>query len=311
VGRVAIDETHVHHVNVKAGGFVERIYVDFTGMAVKKGQPLFDLFSPELLAVQKEFLLAIKTRKALEKGGLTGKSGDELVDSARERLRLWDVPESEIARLEKTGEARRTLTFVAPMSGVVTKKDVVQGHKLEAGAMPYEVTDLSQLWVLADAYESDLARVKVGMSATLALQAFPNRTFTGKVAFIDPLLDPNTRTAKVRLSFANPSGDLRPEMFGDVVLQGAERQALRIPQDAVIDSGTRKVVFVSLGDGKFQPRDVSLGASAGDQVEVTAGLREGEQVVTRANFLIDSESRLKASLATMAGGAASGSGGAK
>jgi Cu(I)/Ag(I) efflux system membrane fusion protein len=165
--------------------------------------------------------------------------------------------------------------------------------------MPYEITDLSSVWVLADAYESDLSRLRIGMTATLSLQAFPNRTFQGRVIFIDPLLDPKTRTAKVRLEFPNPGGELRPEMFGEVNLRAQARQGLRIPADAVIDSGTSKVVFVALDEGKFQPREVKLGTVASDFVEVLSGLAEGERVVTRANFLIDSESRLRASLAAM------------
>jgi Cu(I)/Ag(I) efflux system membrane fusion protein len=191
--------------------------------------------------------------------------------------------------------------MVSPISGVVTKKDVVHGHKLTAGDMPYEITDLSEVWVLADVYESDLARTRVGMPATLSLQAFPGETFTGRVLFIDPVLDPKTRTAKVRIAFANPRGELRPEMFGEVTLRARAREGLRIPSDAVIDSGTRKVVFLSLGDGKFQPREVEVGASDGDHVEVVSGLEAGQQVVVRANFLVDSESRLKASLAAIGG----------
>ena len=164
-----------------------------------------------------------------------------------------------------------------------------------------KIIDLSHVWVLADAYETDLRRVKVGMKATLALKAFPNRQFEGRVAFIDPLLDPKTRTAKVRIDFPNPDGDLRPEMFGEVVLSGKAREALRIPSDALIDSGTRRVVFVALADGKFQPRQVETGLSDGDWTEVTSGLQPGDGVVTRANFLVDSESRLRASLEALTG----------
>jgi Cu(I)/Ag(I) efflux system membrane fusion protein len=296
VGRVAVDETRVHHVNVKVAGFAEQVYVDYIGKVVKAGEPLFTIYSPELLSVQEEYLLALRTRNALGGG-----AGDDLVDSARQRLKLWDIPEAEIERLEKTGKPKKTLTLNAPMTGVVTKKDVVMGHRLQEGDMPYEITDLREVWVLADAYESDLGRLKLGMTATLSLQAFPNRTFKGKVIFIDPLLDPKTRTAKVRLSFPNPTGELRPEMFGEVVLQAPARQGLRVPPDAVIDSGTKKVVFLALGEGKFQPREVKLGAVNADVVEVLSGLHAGDQVVTRANFLIDSESRLRASLAAMGG----------
>ncbi|HSB21324.1 MAG TPA: efflux RND transporter periplasmic adaptor subunit, partial [Anaeromyxobacteraceae bacterium] len=300
VGRVAVDETRVRHVNVKVEGFVERIYVDFVGKPVRKGERLFSFYSPELLSLQSEYLLAVKMRRDLRGGSLAG-SGEELVESARERLKLWDVPDSVLEELSRTGKPQKALTLVSPISGVVTKKDVVQGHKLAAGDMPYEITDLSEVWVLADIYESDLARTRVGMPATFTAQAFPNRPFQGRVAFIDPVLDPKTRTAKVRLAFANPRGELKPEMFGDVVLKARAREGLRIPTDAVIDSGTKKVVFVSLGDGKFQPREVKLGGTDGDHVEVVSGLGSGELVVVRANFLVDSESRLKASLAEIGG----------
>jgi Cu(I)/Ag(I) efflux system membrane fusion protein len=228
-------------------------------------------------------------------------AGDDLVDAARERLRLWDVPESEVERLERTGKPVKNLTMYSPMSGVVTKKDIVMGHRLNEGDMPYEITDLSRVWVLADAYETDLGRIRMGMPATLSLQAFPNQAFKGRVIFVDPILDPKTRTAKVRLEFQNPRGELKPEMFGEVTLRTAARDGLRIPADALIDSGTKKVVFVALGEGKFQPREVEVGPVTGEQVEVLSGLTEGERVVTRANFLVDSESRLRASLAAMGG----------
>ena len=301
VGRVAVDETRVHHVNIKTSGFAEQVYVDYVGKLVKRGEPLFTIYSPDLLSVQQEYLLALRTRAALGSGGAGGASGDDLVDSARERLKLWDIPDAEIARLERTGKASKTLTIYSPMSGVVTKKDLVMGHRLNEGDMPYEITDLSAVWVLADAYESDLSRLKLGMTAALNLQAFPNRAFRGKVIFIDPILDPKTRTAKVRVEVANPAGELRPEMFGEVTLRAKPREGLRIPGDAVIDSGQAKVVFVALGDGKFQPREVRVGVVSPEAVEVISGLTEGEQVVTRANFLVDSESRLRASLAAMGG----------
>jgi Cu(I)/Ag(I) efflux system membrane fusion protein len=299
VGRVAMDETRIRHINVKVASFVEKIHVDFVGRPVRKGEPLFSIYSPELYSAQEEYLLAFRTQRDLAGSSSLAGSGDSLVQAARKKLRLWDIPEREIEALEKSGEASKTLTLYSPISGVVTKKDVVEGMRLEAGAMPYEIVDLSQVWVLADVYESELRHVKTGMAATLTLKAYPNRTFKGRVVFIDPLLDPKTRTAKVRLTFANPTGELRPEMFGEVVLQGSAREGLRIPSDAVIDSGTKDVVFVSMGNGKFQPREVKLGDSDGAHVEVVSGLSDGEQVVTRANFLVDSESRLKASLAAL------------
>jgi Cu(I)/Ag(I) efflux system membrane fusion protein len=184
---------------------------------------------------------------------------------------------------------------------VVTRKDVVDGMKLDAGAMPYEVADLSSVWVLADVYESELRFVREGMAATLTLAAFPDREFKGKVVFLDPLLDPQTRTVKVRVTVPNPAGDLRPDMFGEVVLLGVPHDALRVPPDAVIDSGTEKIVFVAVGGGKFRPRVVKLGEGDEANVEVVSGLALGDRVVVRANFLVDSESRLRASLAGMTG----------
>jgi Cu(I)/Ag(I) efflux system membrane fusion protein len=290
VGRVQVDPTGVRRINTKVGGYVERIFVDFVGKPVGKGQRLFSLYSPELLSAQNEYHLALRTRQALSAGGELSADGDALVASARRKLQLWDVPESEIERLDKGGEASKSLTFVSPISGVVTAKNVVEGSKIAAGDTPYEITDLGEVWVMADAYESNLAQVKVGMPASLTLQSYPDRVFKGRVAFMDPLLDPKTRTVKVQ-----------PEMYGEVVLRAAEREGLTIPLDAVIHTGTRDVVFIDLGEGKFQPREVQLGEASGDQVEVVKGLEQGQKVVTRANFLVDSESRLRASLAAIGG----------
>lgn len=303
-GRVAMDETRVRRVTLKVPAFVERVYVDFTGKPVRRGEPLFSVYSPELLAAQEEYLLALRTRQALSQSGGMVTDGDALVAAARRKLQLWDVPPATLERLANTGEASRTLTLVSPISGVITRKDVVEGARLEVGATPYEVVDLSRVWVLADVYESELRHVKAGMPATLQLKAFPNRVFAGKVSFLAPVLDPATRTVKVRLEFPNPDGDLRPEMFGEVVLRGTTREGLKIPSDAVVPTGTTQVVFVALGDGRFQPREVRLGESDGKSVEVTSGLKAGDEVVTGANFLIDSESRLRASLAALAASSA-------
>jgi Cu(I)/Ag(I) efflux system membrane fusion protein len=298
-GRVAIDETRVHHVNVKFSGFTEHVYANFVGRPVRKGEPLYTIYSPELLAAQEEYLLALRTRNTLAKQGSLVADGDALVEAARRKLELWDVPRSEVARIERTGKASREITFYSPVTGVVTRKDVVDGMKVTAGDMPFEIVDLSRVWVLADAYETDLGKVKIGMPATLTLKAFANRAFEGRIAFVDPLLDPKTRTAKVRVEVPNPSGELKPDMFGEVVFRGAEREGIRIPRDAVIESGTQSVVFVALGDGRFQPREVMLGDRGAEYVEVVSGLERGDGVVTRANFLVDSESRLRASLAAL------------
>ena len=301
VGRVAVDPTRVRNTNIKVEGYIERMFVDFVGRAVREGEPLFSLYSPSLLAAENEVLFALRTRDELAKGGTLVGVGDSLVSSALRRLELWDVPAAETERLLETRQASRTLTFLSPISGVVTAKNVVEGARVNPGDTPYEITDLGMVWVMADAYETDLSHVRTGMSARLTVKAYPDRTFTGRVDFIDPIMNPDTRTATVHIHVINSRGDLKPEMFGEVTLVGAAHDGLMIPIDAVIRSGTMDVVFLSLGDGKFEPRQVQLGARNGDQVEVVSGISDGQEVVTRANFLVDSESQLRASLAAIMG----------
>ncbi|WP_257309921.1 efflux RND transporter periplasmic adaptor subunit [Geothrix fuzhouensis] len=298
LGRVAVDETRVRKVNVKVEGFVEKLFVDFVGKPLAKGQPLFSLYSPDFVSAQREYLLALKTQKALSGGSLQSSGGD-LLESARRRLTLWDVPQAAIDNLEKTGEVLRALTLRSPISGVVTAKNVVEGARITPADIPFEITDLSRVWVLVDVYEAELSRAKVGTPAELTVQTAPGKIFKGRIAFVDPVMDPKTRTAKARVEFPNPGGVLKPEMFGDVVLKGQGRKGLIIPLDAVLDAGTTKVAFVALGDGKFEPREVTTGTTVGEKVEIRSGLKAGEEVVVRANFLVDSESRLKAALAQM------------
>ena len=301
VARIQVDPTRVRKTNVKIEGFVERIFVDFVGQSVRRGQPLFSIYSPTLLSAQNEYLLALQTRESMAKAGASSGTGETLVSAARRRLELWDVPGSEIDRLARTREPSKTLTLVSPIAGVVTAKNVVQGARVSPGEAPYEITDLGMVWVMADAYQSDLARIRVGMNATLTLAAYPGRRFAGQVVFVDPLLDPKTRTAKVHLHFDNPKRELKPEMYGEVALQGTPKQGLRIPADAVIRAGNQDVVFLVRGEGKFEPLVVELGVKTGDEIEVRGGLEAGQAVVTRANFLVDSESQLRASLATIGG----------
>lgn len=296
LGRVAVDETRVRKVTVKVEGFVEKLFVDFVGRPVAKGQPLFSLYAPEFVSAQREYLLALKTQKALSGGSLQASGGD-LLEAAKRRLTLWDVPPEAIDRLEKTGEVQRALTLRSPISGIVTVKGVVEGARLTPADIPFEITDLSRVWVQVDVYEAELGRVKVGLPAELTVQAAPGKTFKGRIAFVDPVMDPKTRTAKARLEFPNPAGELKPEMFGDVLLKGQGREGLIVPLDAVLDAGATKVAFVALGDGKFEPREVTTGITVGEKVEIRSGLKAGDDVVVRANFLVDSESRLKAALA--------------
>ena len=291
VARVSIDETRVRRINLKVAGFVERIFVDYVGKPIRKGQPLFSLYSPEILAAENELLLAQRTAVPQPDGGV-----DPLLDAARRKLELWGVPAAELTRLERERQASGVVTFVSTASGVVTRKEIVEGSRVEMGAMPYEVVDLSTVWVLADVYETELRFIAPGMSASLRLDAWPGRSWEGKVLFIDPLLDAKTRTAKVRLAFDNDRGELRPEMFGELTLAREGRQTIRLPTDAVVQSGTQQVVFVALGEGRFEPRRIETGEGGRDFTEVLSGLVPGEAVITRANFLVDSESRLRASL---------------
>lgn len=303
VGRVQVDPTRVRTTNVKVEGYVERMFVGFVGQPVRRGQSLYSIFSPALVAAQKEYLVAVQTRAALRQGGTLAADGEALVVAARHKLELLDVPSADIDLLEQRGTPSREITIVSPIAGVVTAKNIVQGSRLSLGDAPYEITDLSMVWVLADAYETDLARVRIGAPATLTLKTYPDHPFTGKIAFVDPFLDARTRTVKVHIHVPNPAGELKPEMFGEVTLAGVARQGLIVPADAVISSGTRDVVFVAEGAGRFTPRPVELGVKDGDQVEVVRGLAAGEQVVVRANFLVDSESQLRSALTNLGGDA--------
>jgi Cu(I)/Ag(I) efflux system membrane fusion protein len=300
-GRIQADPTRVRKINVKVEGYVEKIYADFLGKPVKKGEPIFSLYSPSLFSAQNELLLAIETRDALKKGGALGTDGDNLVASALRKLELWDVPADEITSLQRTKKPTKTLTFISPISGVVTVKNIVEGSYLNPGDTPYEITDLSYLWVSTDIYEYDLMGLNIGMTATLTLNAYPNKTFEGRVVFIDPVLDPKTRTVRLYVNVSNPAAELKPEMYCEVLLHSKDRQGLLIPLDAVIRAGTRNVVFLALGGGRFSPREIQLGVKSGDQIEVLGGLMEGQKVVVHANFLVDSESQLRASLAAIRG----------
>lgn len=286
---VAVDEARVFKIATKTGGFVDKLFVDFVGKPVRKGQPLFALYSPELYSAQQDLALAVRSKAAL------GADGAALVEASAKRLRLWDVPESEIQRLEQGGEPKRDLLFTSPVSGAVTAKTIVQGARLQAGDTPFEVTDLSEVWVLAEGYAGDLPKLKVGAKASFTAPSLPGRTFRGRVAFVDPVVDPQTRTAKVRLAFANPGGELRPGTYGTAVFPGGAT-GLRVPFAAVMDDGGSKVVFVDEGEGHFAPRVIQIGGQDADWVEVRSGLEAGEQVADKATFLLDSESRRRAAL---------------
>jgi Cu(I)/Ag(I) efflux system membrane fusion protein len=291
VGRVAVDETRLYKISTKFDGYIEKLYVNVTGQPIRKGQPLFSVYSPDLLATQQEYLLALRAAK----------QSPSLLASARQRLLLWDITSADIEQLERTGRARKTLTIYSPTSGYVLNKTAVQGARVTPGEPLYEIANLDHLWAQADVYESELQYVRIGSAATMTLSYVPGRTWTGRVTFIAPTVDPMTRTIKVRLEFDNRDGALKPDMFGDVVIEQPARRVIVVPDSAVLQTGTRSVVFVVKGDGTFEPREVSLGTKSDQFYEVRVGLEAGEKVATQANFLIDSESRLKAALAQMSG----------
>ena len=299
VGVVAVDERRLHRVQTKYEGYVERVFVDFTGRQVRRGEPLLALYSPELLATQQEYLAALRMRKQLEESGLAHVSaqGAELVDAARRRLLQWDVPAADVERLEKTGEATRTVALYAKTGGYVLQKNVTDGARVTPEQVLFEIADLSHLWVLADVYESDLASVRVGSVGEVRVTYLPGRSWRGRVTYVAPTVDEKTRTVKVRLEVDNTADDLKPEMFTDVQLEGASARGLVVPEDAVVDAGDRQIVFLDRGEGRYEPREVRLGARAGKRFEVLSGLAAGDRVVVSANFLLDSESSLRAALA--------------
>jgi len=294
-GRVEFDEKRLATVSPKIGGWIEELYVDFTGAPVKKGAPLLTLYSPELVSTQEEYLSALRARRELSASPYpeVAASGNALVESARRRLRLWDISEEQIRVLEQTGQVRKTLTLYSPYGGIVLEKMAFRGMRVEPGMALYKLADLSVVWLIADIYEYELPLIRLGQQATIHLSYLQGEAFTGKAVFIYPYLDAQTRTARVRFEFANPHGKLKPEMYAGVEITIRLGDKVTVPEGAIIDTGIRKVAIVDKGSGYFEPRDVKLGTKAGDYYEVLDGLTVGERVVTSANFLIDSESKLK------------------
>lgn len=309
-GKIAYDETKVHHIHTRFEGYIEQLLVNYTGQFVKAGQPLFSVYSPELFATQNEYLLALRARDQRQQTGdgigIPG-SHIDLVGAARERLALWGIGDSELNELERTRKARRDLVIYSPVSGYVTTKTAVHGLKVTPADNLYDIVDLSTVWVLADVYEVNLPFVKVGQPATMTLDYKPAKAWRGRVAFLDPTIDPTTRTLKARIEFANPDGELKPEMYAHVVVGGSRAKGIAVPDSAVISTGERNIVFVAKGDGVFEPREVALGARVRNLYEIKQGVSEGENVVTGASFLLDSESKLKAAISSGTGGHQHGS----
>ena len=297
-GRIEADESRSHVVTAKFDGYIERLFVDTTGQEVKRGQALFEVYSPELVTAQREYAIAMDGIAALKNADANTRHGMQaLADASLERLRNWDVSSDQLKALAQSGETRRTLTLRAPATGIVTEKNVVQGMRFAPGEVLYRITDLSTVWLIAQVFEHDLSGLETGSAATVEIDAFPGEAFSGSVAYVYPTFDTATRSVPVRVVLANPDGRLKPGMFARVKLAGAARApALVAPASAVIDSGTERIVLVAMGEGRFQPRTVQTGRRIADRIEILDGVAEGEKLVVSANFLIDAESRLKAAV---------------
>jgi membrane fusion protein, copper/silver efflux system len=294
VGKVEVDETSLSFVNTKVAGWVKKLFVDYTGKEVVKGQPLFSIYSPDLVTAQEEYLLALKARASRPGGAAeTGDASENLVASAKRRLLLWDISEQQIADLEKAGKPQTEITLLAPQNGIVMEKMVLDGTYVTPGMNAYKIADLSSVWVVADIYEYEVPLVKLGQQARVTLPYASGSAIAATVSYINPSLDPMSRTVKVRLSMKNPGLLLKPEMFANVEIVVGGGKRLAIPSEAVLDSGLRQVVYVEKKPGTYEMRQVKLGSRGDKFVEVLSGLKAGEKVVTSGNFLIDSETQLR------------------
>ncbi len=312
-GKIEYDERKLTTVSTKVEGWIEKLHVNFTGIYVKKGEPLADIYSPELWATQQEFINLVKWAKKSDKkvadtgkNGMPGRGDDHLnlsdilskdaetiLESARQRLRLWDISDDQIRKIEESEQPIRTLTIHSPVSGYVLQKYAVQGMRIMSGEKLFDVSDLANVWVVADIYEYELPIIKVGDTAKIGLSYFQGRELTSRIEFVSPTISTDTRTAQARFSIPNAGGKLKPGMFTDVELKINLGRKMVVPDEAVIDTGLRQIVYVDKGDGYFEPRAVTTGVRADKFVEVLEGLKAGEKVASSANFLIDSEAKLK------------------
>ena len=295
IGIVALDETRISEIHSKVDGWIEETFVDFQYQHVQQGDPLFTLYSPELVSTQEEYLLALKGLDLLGTSSIESAAlgAEDLVRAARRRLELWDISEAQIQQLEEAGQPTRAMTIYSPASGHVMARDAFPGKHVTPETELYRIADHSLVWVKADVYETDVAWVRQGQRALMRVQALPGRDFSGEVTFLDPHMDEQTRTLTARLEFANPELVLTPGMYADVELQVSMGRRLVVPESAVLPTGERNVVFVDQGDGRMEIRNVRLGSRIDDHYEVLEGLVEGENVVTSGNFLIDAESKLQ------------------
>jgi multidrug efflux pump subunit AcrA (membrane-fusion protein) len=304
VGRAAFDETRVAHVHTKIPGWVDKVYVDFIGKLVKKGQPLLSIYSPDLVSTQQELLIAKKSGDILKNSefGDIGANSGSLYKATRDRLKYWDISDSQIDRIERQGTPLKALTLYSALDGFVVARNVFAGQQVSPETDLFVVADLSTVWILAEVYEYEIPAVTLGQKASVTFPSFPGKTFTGKITYISPEMDPKTRTLKIRVELVNPDFKIKPDMYADVGLKLDYGKKLSIPQEAVLDSGADQTVFVALDGGYFEPRKVTLGPGVDGRMIVLGGLKPGDRVVTSANFLIDSESQLKSAAGGMGEG---------
>jgi len=294
VGIVEMDETRVAHVSPKFGGWVERLHVAFTGESVRAGQPLLEVYSPELIAAQEELLLAGRMLDRATASDIQPYTspGEEIYAAARRRLEYLDVSSSELDEVVNSGEVRRTLTVYAPAPGIVMEKNIVRGQSFEAGANLYVIGDLSRVWVTANIFDADSPLLREGLSTQVTVAGLPGRTFSGPIEYVYPIVGEETRSLRARISLSNPGGELKPGMYATVSLTVSMGDVLTVPASAVLYTGERAVTFVDMGDGSLTPQDVEVGMASDDLVQVVSGVEPGQRVVTSAQFLLDSESNL-------------------
>ncbi len=304
VARLTYDERMIHHIHTKYGGWIEKLYVDFKGQEVNKGDLLMEIYSPELVSTQEELVVALKYAEALQESTFSEirQGASRLLESTKKRLELFDVPHHQIDELLATRKIKKTMHIHSPVKGVVVHKKAEHGMHVEPGKPLYSIANLSNIWVLADIYEYEVPWVKLGQEAEMTLAYFPGKIFKGKVAFIDPFLDPESRTLKVRIEFKNPTGALKPEMYANVILkEEITKRGVAIPEEAIIYTGEKTIVVVQRPKGGFESREVSLGVTSAGFVQILKGVKEGERIVTSSTFLIDSESRLNEALGKLGG----------
>ncbi|MEW6237999.1 MAG: efflux RND transporter periplasmic adaptor subunit [Candidatus Omnitrophota bacterium] len=301
VGSVKADETRIRHVHTKIMGYIEKLFVNFTGQTVQAGRPILTIYSPELLASQQEYLRALEFSKRFQQSSIpeVRRGGQDLVEAARQRLLLFDTPPNFLNEIEKTGKSQRSVVMNAPVSGFVTSKNAYEGHQVEPGMELFSITDLSRVWIEADFYEFEARSIKIGQKASVLFPYDPTMRLEGTVSYIYPYLNPESRTLKVRFDFPNANLSLKPSMYADITLEAQAGDGVIVPDSAVMDTGLRQIVFVKQTNETLTPREVKVGVKSGGKAQILSGLQEGEKVVVKANFLIDSESRLRAALSGM------------